>query len=83
MLYHSAVALSRMTSAEELAAGRVFPSIKNIRACALQVGTSVAEHAYELNIARSAPGRGETVAQFVTRKMYYPEYVPIFSTTDE
>jgi len=83
MLYRSAVALSKMTSAEELAAGRVFPSVTNIRACALQVGISVAEHAYELKIARNNPGRGETVAQFVTRKMYYPEYVPIFSEVGE
>jgi len=83
MLYKGAVALSRMTSDEELADGRVFPSVTNIRSVALEVAIAVAEHAYDLNIARTPPGRGETAAQFVGRKMYYPEYVPIYSTTDD
>ena len=37
MLYHAAVALSRMTTSEELAAGRVFPALDGIRDVSLQV----------------------------------------------
>ena len=44
-----------------------------------KVATAVAHHAYEKKIARTNPARGETVEDFVERKMYYPEYVPIFS----
>ena len=40
MLYHAAVALSRMTTEKELAAGRVFPHISSIREVSLQVGTN-------------------------------------------
>ena len=43
------------------------------------MATAVAHHAYEKKIARTNPARGETVEDFVERKMYYPEYVPIFS----
>ena len=77
MLYHAAVALSKMTTPEEIAAGRVFPSITGIRECSKQVAIAVFEHAAERNIARKMPGRGETIESFVTRKMYYPEYAPL------
>ena len=39
----------------------------------------MAHHAYEKQIARVSPARGESVEEFIERKMYYPEYVPIFS----
>ena len=79
MLYRAAVALSRMTSERELQEGRVFPAATNIREVSREVATAVAHHAYEKKIARTNPARGETVEDFVERKMYYPEYVPIFS----
>ena len=40
MLYHAAVALSRMTTTEELEAGRVFPALGGIRDVSLQVCAS-------------------------------------------
>jgi len=79
MLYRAAVALSGMTSDEELAAGRVFPSVTAIRDVSTAVATAVAHHAYEKKIARINPGRGESIEAFVQRKMYFPEYVPIYS----
>ena len=79
MLYHAAVALSRMTTDEELKGGRVFPSVTAIRNVSREVGIACAEHAYDKGIARTMPARHETAAAFVERKMYYPEYVPIFS----
>ena len=79
MLYRAAVALSRMTSEAELQEGRVFPKVDRIRQVSREVATAVAHHAYEKKIARTNPARGETVEDFVERKMYYPEYVPIFS----
>ena len=73
MLYYAAVALSRMTSDEELAAGRVFPSVTSIREVSREVAIAVAQHAYDKNIARTMPARGENTAEFVERKMYFPE----------
>ena len=79
MPYHAAVALSRMTSDAELQAGRVFPGVESIRDVSREVAIACAKHAYDKGIARSNPGRNETVEQFITRKMYFPEYVPIIS----
>jgi len=79
MLYHAAVALSRMTSDAELAEGRVFPDVTAIRNVSRHVATAVAHHAYDKQLARANPARGESIEHFVERKMYYPEYVPIFS----
>uniref|UniRef100_A0A7S4B0Y2 Malic enzyme n=1 Tax=Chrysotila carterae TaxID=13221 RepID=A0A7S4B0Y2_CHRCT len=80
MLYSAAVALSKMTTEEEMAEGRVFPSIKSIRECSLEVAVAVVRHAKELGLARASPARNETVERWVERKMYYPEYVPIYTT---
>ena len=82
MLYHAAVALSQMTSDDELGHGRVFPPITNIRDASQHVAVTVAKHAAELNIARERPARNETVEEWMQRKMYYPEYVPIYSTNE-
>ena len=79
MLYTAAVALSRMTTEEELAEGRVFPQVTNIREVSKHVAIACAKHASEKGTSRSYPARGETVEQWIERKMYYPEYVPIFS----
>jgi len=79
MLYYAAVALSRMTTDDELSAGRVFPGVNAIREVSREVATAVAHHAYDKGLARTNPGRGESVEEFVERKMYYPEYVPIYS----
>jgi len=79
MLYQAAVALSKMTSDAELSQGSVFPAVGSIRDVSLQVALACMYNAYDNNIARANPGRGETVEGFVERKMYFPEYVPIFS----
>jgi len=79
MLYQAAVALSKMTSDEELAKGAVFPAVGSIREVSLNVALACVHNAYDNNIARANPARGETVENFVERKMYFPEYVPIYS----
>lgn len=81
MLYHAAVALSKMTTEAEMEQGRVFPSLNKIREVSQNVAVAVASHAYDIGIARTPVERGETVESFVGRKMYYPEYVPLFSKT--
>ena len=63
-----------------MAAGSVFPSLINIRKCSLNVAISCAQHALDLKIARTAPGRGEELEGWVERKMYYPEYTPIYTS---
>ena len=59
--------------------GRVFPKVESIRDVSREVAVAVAHHAYDKKIARTQPGRGETVEGFIERKMYYPEYVPLYS----
>jgi len=82
MLYRAAVALAQMTTDEELARGSVFPSIGAIRDVSLNVAIACAHNAYDNKIARSNPGRNETVEGLLKRKMYFPEYVPIYSDTE-
>jgi len=79
MLYKAAVALSKITSQEELSRGSVFPCVSAIREVSLSVAIACAREAYDLNLARANPGRGETMENFLKRKMYFPEYVPIYS----
>ena len=78
MLYHSAVALSQMPTDAEMAEGRIFPRIETIRECSYHVAVAVAKHALEENLARAGPGRGESVEQWVAKKMYFPEYAPLY-----
>ena len=68
-----------MTSEEDLAAGRVFPGLKSLRECCLKVSEACVEHAIKEGLAQATPGHGESVREFIERKMYYPEYVPIYS----
>jgi len=82
MLYHAAVALSKMTTDDELAKGSVFPAVDQIRTVSLNVAIACARDAYDKGLARANPARGETVEGFLERKMYFPEYVPIFSETE-
>lgn len=79
MIYKSAVALSTMTSAEDVAAGKVFPALKTLRSCSMAVAEACVEHALELNLAKKKPKRGESIREFLEKKMYFPEYVPIYS----
>ena len=78
MLYESAKALSQMPTDAEMKEGRVFPHISSIRECSYHVAVAVARHALELGIERARPGRGETVESWVAKKMYYPEYAPLY-----
>lgn len=69
-----------MTTVEDLAAGRVFPDVTSIRDVSLSLAIAVARHAYDKGLARTPPGRNETVEDFVSRKMYFPDYVPLFNS---
>jgi len=80
MLYYSALALSKMATEDDLAVGRVFPDITTIRECSREVAIACVRHARDLNIARASPARNESIDRWVERKMYYPEYVPLYST---
>ena len=80
MIYKAALAISEVTSKEDVAAGRVFPGLKSLRECALKVSEACVEHALETGIARVRPEPDESVREFIERKMYYPEYVPLMST---
>ena len=63
---------------EDAANGQVFPHISNIRMVSRKVAVAVIEEAIATGIATqiSADDRKD-VEDFVARKMYYPEYVPL------
>jgi len=82
MLYHSAVALSKMATEEDFTAGRVFPRITAIREANREVAIACVRHARDISIARATPGRNESIERWVERKMYYPEYAPLYTTRD-
>ena len=54
----AAVALSKMTTDEELARDSVFPSVGAIREVSLNVAIACARDAYDNNLARANPARG-------------------------
>jgi len=82
MIYKAALAISQVTSDADVAAGRVFPGLHSLRECALRVSEACVEYALENDLARVHPHEGESVRDFIERKMYYPEYVPIISAPD-
>ena len=46
----------KVTTEEDIASGRVFPGLRNLRECALKVSEACVEHALELGTARVVPG---------------------------
>lgn len=78
MLYLAAKALAECLTPEEAADGRVFPHISKIRWVSRKVAVAVIEEAIATGIATkiSADDRVD-IEDYVARKMYYPEYVPL------
>lgn len=83
MIYKAALAISQVTSDADVEAGRVFPGLRLLRECALNVAEACVDHALENGLARVTPAAGESTRAFIERKMYYPEYVPIYSKPEE
>jgi malate dehydrogenase (oxaloacetate-decarboxylating)(NADP+) len=72
MFSAAAETLARLASADDLAQGRVFPPLREIRRVSLEIGIAVAEVAYAQGVARE-PHPADLRA-FVAAKMYQPVY---------
>ncbi|GMH90526.1 hypothetical protein TL16_g11793 [Triparma laevis f. inornata] len=78
MLYESAVALANFVTKEELAQGKVFPRVSEIRAVSKDVACSVIREAWGTGIARRVTEKEmANLEEWVQSKMYDPVYVPI------
>jgi malate dehydrogenase (oxaloacetate-decarboxylating)(NADP+) len=73
MFSAAAAALAGEVTADDLAAGRIYPPQNRMRDVARAVATAVANVAYDEGLA-TAPRPAELAAE-VTRAMYWPEYV--------
>lgn len=79
MLYKAAVACTNAMTKEEIDEGRTFPAVKRIREVSHAVACAVINEALEEGLATTiaATLKKESVADLVSRKMYYPSYVPL------
>jgi malate dehydrogenase (oxaloacetate-decarboxylating)(NADP+) len=72
MFMAAAKTLAEIVTEDDLAQGRIYPSLKMIREVSAQIGAAVAAVAYEQNLAR-AP-RPDDLLAHVKGKMYEPVY---------
>jgi malate dehydrogenase (oxaloacetate-decarboxylating)(NADP+) len=72
MFMAAAKTLAEIVTEEDLAQGRIYPSLKMIREVSAQIGAAVAAVAYAQNLAR-APRSDDLLAQ-VKSEMYEPVY---------
>ncbi|KAL7574933.1 hypothetical protein ACA910_010759 [Epithemia clementina (nom. ined.)] len=78
MLYVAAETLAKSVSEEDIQMGKVFPSLTDIRKVSHNIAVAVIEEAIRDGIAtKIKPKDREDLNSFVSRKMYFPEYVPI------
>jgi len=69
----AARALADMVTAEDLAAGRLYPPLSDIRACSLKIATYIAQHAYSAGIASTYPEPADKGA-FINAQLYDHSY---------
>lgn len=72
MFLAAANSLAAMVTADELACGRVFPALKNIREVSLKIAVAVAEIAHREQLARIP--RPENLEQALQACMFQPVY---------
>jgi len=78
MLYVAAKALAEFVPQEELEAGKVFPTLANIRKVSHRIAVEVIREAMRDGLAtKISPKDAEDLDGFVWGKMYFPEYVPL------
>lgn len=78
MLYVAAEALAKFVSPEELERGVVFPSLNSIRAVSHRIAVAVIKEAMRDGLATKVTHKdAQDLNSFVSRKMYFPEYVPL------
>lgn len=79
MLYQASVACSQSTTPQDIAEGRVFPSLKRIRDVSHRVACAVIEEGIRTGLATKITSKhiDEGISSLVARKMYLPSYVPL------
>jgi len=78
MLYVSAKALAEFLTPEELSEGKVFPQVEEIRSVSHSIACAVIREAYDTdNQTNLGEKEMRDLENFVTSKMYDPQYVPI------
>jgi malate dehydrogenase (oxaloacetate-decarboxylating)(NADP+) len=78
MLYIAAEALAKFVPDEDVAQGKVFPPINRIREVSHRIAVAVVEEAIRGGQATKLTKKDMAdLDDFVMKKMYYPEYVPL------
>ncbi|MCA9917985.1 MAG: oxaloacetate-decarboxylating malate dehydrogenase, partial [Anaerolineales bacterium] len=72
MFMAAARTLAQLVTEEDLAKGRVYPSLKRIREVSAAIGTAVAEVAYAKNLARV--DRPDDLPAYIEAQMFQPVY---------
>jgi malate dehydrogenase (oxaloacetate-decarboxylating)(NADP+) len=72
MFMAAARTLASLVEENDLAQGRVYPSLQRIREVSAAIGTAVAEVAYAKDLARVK--RPDNLADFIEAQMYQPVY---------
>jgi malate dehydrogenase (oxaloacetate-decarboxylating)(NADP+) len=78
MLYIAATSLADSLAKEDLSRGQVFPHISRIRKVSHKIAVAVVKEAMRDGLATKVSEEDtKDLEEFVARKMYYPEYVPL------
>jgi malate dehydrogenase (oxaloacetate-decarboxylating)(NADP+) len=72
MFVTAAKALASLLREEELAEGRIYPSLKRIHEVSLKIAVAVAEEAYASNLATQP--RPADLTAYIRSQMFKPEY---------
>jgi len=81
MLYAAAKACTNSMTLKEIEEGRTFPRLNRIRIVSHAVAVAVIEKAIQEDLATKIDNkmlkRDGSLAAYVSRKMYFPSYVPL------
>lgn len=78
MLYIAAEALANYVSDEDMATGRLFPKLPQIRQVSHAIAVAICREAIRDGLATKVSEADlDNLEAIVHRKMYYPEYVPL------
>jgi len=75
MFFAAATTLASLLTPEELAEGKVYPDISNIRVVSREIAVAVIKSAFKEKLATIDPP--PDLRQFVEEAMYEPKYVPL------
>lgn len=81
MLYVASVAIPDTMTQAEIDEGRTFPKLSRIREVSHAVAVAVINEAIEAGLTTKITKdiKAEGIANFVSRKMYFPNYVPLLT----